>query len=663
MTQPQSITYFDRAKKRDEVERIYGDGLIRWFYGSRSGKIANDGIASRHWFAHLYGSYKSSGLSRREIAPFIEKFGIRMDEFEDRDYRSFNDFFARSFRSGARAFVAGGADMPAFAEGRYLAFDAICGDETFPVKGMHLSAEELLGSAYEAEPFIGGPMLIARLSPVDYHRFHYPDAGRTIASYRVGGRLHSVNPLALRAKSDVFVTNERHVSILDTESFGRLAFVEVGALFVGRIVQTHSSDAPFERGDEKGYFLFGGSTVIVMGEKGRWRPDADLLEQTAKGRETLVRLGDRVGCARQRIPATFEALTPEWLSDALAKGGKVGTPKVRSVKYEPLRSGAGSLCLLARITLAYEGDAPGAPRSLIAKLPSPDGKTRAAVGIFNFYQREVGFYRDLAADQPVRTAGCFYGAFDHTNGDFVLLLEDLSLARLRDGDQVRGATAHEAELVVRAIAKQHIAWWNHPRLDTLAWLPLTDDPINKVGGALYPFAWPTFIERVGHELTDEMKEIGLRLGDRLGDILARFGAGPRTVLHGDLRLDNVFFDDVDGRPADLAFIDWQFTARGPGVCDVAYFLSQSVDVEVRRKHEMDLLRLYHRLLVEGGVESYSFAEMLEHYAWAVLYYFAVPVMGTGLADLSGERGLLLAQTMTKRSAAAILDANLGERLS
>src|SRR5262249_53104509 len=108
------------------------------------------------------------------------------------------------------------------------------------------------------------------------------------------GLLHSVNPLALQRKPDLFLANERQVSLLDTENFGLLAFVEVGALCVGKIVQTHSPDQPFQRGEEKGYFLFGASTVIVYGEPGAWTPEADLLEHTKAGREVLVELGQPV---------------------------------------------------------------------------------------------------------------------------------------------------------------------------------------------------------------------------------------------------------------------------------------------------------------------------------------------------------------------------------
>jgi phosphatidylserine decarboxylase len=135
---------------------------------------------------------------------------------------------------------------------------------------------------------------VARLCPVDYHRFHFPDDGRILDHYRIPGFYHSVNPLALKKKSDIFITNERHVTSLDTVNFGKLAYIEVGALCVGKIVQSFT-DKVFKRGEEKGYFLFGASTVVLVGQKGLWSPSQDVLENTEKGLETYIKLGDQVG--------------------------------------------------------------------------------------------------------------------------------------------------------------------------------------------------------------------------------------------------------------------------------------------------------------------------------------------------------------------------------
>jgi len=184
--------------------------------------------------------------------------------------------------------------MPAFAEARYTGHASITNETTFPVKGKYLTAEGLLGNADIARPFHEGPLMIARLCPVDYHRYHYPDSGKVLDHYPVKGRYDSVNPLALRLKPEIFIENERHVSLLQTEHFGKIAYIEVGAICVGKIVQSHRWNKPFMRGEEKGYFLFGGSTVVILGEKGAWRPSDDILEKSKQNIETYVQLGDEV---------------------------------------------------------------------------------------------------------------------------------------------------------------------------------------------------------------------------------------------------------------------------------------------------------------------------------------------------------------------------------
>ncbi|MEO5970749.1 MAG: phosphatidylserine decarboxylase [Bdellovibrionia bacterium] len=302
-TGPNSISFWNRAKAQEEIEQVYGEDAVRLIYDTKIGQSLAEGVLSRTWFSKLYGTYQASSVSAHKVEPFVKKFNIPMADYEAGPFKSFNEFFIRKFRDGKRPFVSSPSEMGAFAEARYLAYEKILPEQKFPVKGKSLSAAALLGSKDKGKIFEGGPLLLARLCPTDYHRFHFPDAGRVIRSYTIHGKLHSVNPLALKYKDDIFITNERQVSILETQNFGRLAYIEVGALCVGRIIQSFNKggNLEFKRGQEKGYFLFGGSTVIVLGEPGIWTPDSDLLEQTRQGRETLVCLGDRVGTRIKKI--------------------------------------------------------------------------------------------------------------------------------------------------------------------------------------------------------------------------------------------------------------------------------------------------------------------------------------------------------------------------
>lgn len=301
-TKLNEIKYFNRVTKRVEIEKIYGDGFIRFLYGSPVGKIINPLVTSK-FFSQCYGYLQDAPASSNKVRPFIEKFNIDIGQYEPgtrpaidiKDtYRTFNEFFIRQFKKGKRPFVQESSRMGAFAEARYVGFSAMDDSSVYPVKGKHLHARDLIANDEVYKDFEGGPLMIARLCPVDYHRYHYPDAGRVLTHFPIKGIFDSVNPIALKMKSKIFIKNERYCSILETENFGKIAYIEVGATCVGKIIQSHQWTDEFRRGEEKGYFLFGGSTVIILGQKGLWKPSADILENTSKGIETYLHLGDEV---------------------------------------------------------------------------------------------------------------------------------------------------------------------------------------------------------------------------------------------------------------------------------------------------------------------------------------------------------------------------------
>jgi phosphatidylserine decarboxylase len=296
------IKYFNRVNGKLEVEKVYGDAFIKFLYCSEAGKKLGS-LVTNKYFSKAYGTFQDMPSSHRKVRPFIDKFHIPIEDYEPGtrpsldpkdSYRTFNEFFIRKFKLGKRSFVVEPNRMPAFAEARYVGFEAMDDKSTYPVKGSFLKAKDLIGNEQISTIFEGGPLLIARLCPVDYHRYHYPDTGKVLEHFSVSGAYDSVNPFALKYKNQIFIKNERYVSILQTENFGRLAYIEVGAICVGKIVQSHRWNKPFMRGEEKGYFLFGGSTVILVGEKGRWKPSQDILENTSKGIETYLHLGQEV---------------------------------------------------------------------------------------------------------------------------------------------------------------------------------------------------------------------------------------------------------------------------------------------------------------------------------------------------------------------------------
>jgi phosphatidylserine decarboxylase len=271
-------------------------------YDSRPRRSLTQWLESSRTYDWLLAAYQDTRWSARAIKPFIEQHRIDMSEFKPAIYRSFAEFFDREFLPGRRKFPAVPGEMGAFSEARYFAWTTCAEDQEFPIKGHSLNAERLLGSAERAAPFSGGPVILARLSPMDYHHNHYVDDGTTADTVWEGGRLWTVNWHALLDQPDILFRNHRQVSILDTKNFGRVALVEVGAMSVGRIQQVHPLDVPFARGAEKSVFKFGGSAVVLLGQRCAWTPADDLLENTKKCVETLVRLGDVI--ARSGRPST-----------------------------------------------------------------------------------------------------------------------------------------------------------------------------------------------------------------------------------------------------------------------------------------------------------------------------------------------------------------------
>ncbi|XYD09110.1 phosphatidylserine decarboxylase [Methylobacterium sp. NMS12] len=288
---PKPLKLWDRDKGK-AVEEFMPDHQTT--YETRPLRAPGQWLRASPLFDKLVALYQDAPWTTRQIEPFVREYHIDMSEFEPRRYRSYADFFVREFKSGVRRFPDDPKQMGAPAEARYFGWEHFRHDEHFPVKGQSLRARDILGSAETAEPFIGGPVLLMRLSPVDYHHVHYSDDGHTLEHRRLGRSLWTVAWTAVQNKPDIYIRNERQVNILETRHFGRLGFVEFGALTVGRIVQRHALDQPFRRGAGKSVFKFGGSAVAIFGEPGAWRPTDDILEHTPQGMETIVRLGEPV---------------------------------------------------------------------------------------------------------------------------------------------------------------------------------------------------------------------------------------------------------------------------------------------------------------------------------------------------------------------------------
>lgn len=293
------IRYFNRAKRVVETEQVYGEKWLRWAYETGLGEFTGWLLLRRAFLSHWYGWRMSKRISAQRVLPFILDYNLDPDEFARKplEFNTFNEFFYRALKKEARPITAGDEVAVLPADGRHLVFPNVDAAEGFYVKGQTLSVTELLGDVELGKTFAGGSLVISRLCPVDYHRFHFPVAGVPTAPRLVNGWLGSVSPIALRRNLRFLVENKRAITLIDSPRFGRVAMLEIGATFVGTIKNVYVEDRAVAKGEEKGFFKFGGSCVILVFEKNRIRFDADLVEQSRHCVETYAKMGERLGVA------------------------------------------------------------------------------------------------------------------------------------------------------------------------------------------------------------------------------------------------------------------------------------------------------------------------------------------------------------------------------
>lgn len=290
------ITYIERKTGQRRIEKVYGAKSLLLLYGEGffSAVVSFVLLPLLSYFPYasrFYGYLMKRASSAKKIAPFIKEYGIDESEFASSDFGSFNDFFIRKLKPEARPIAADPGALAAPADGRYLVFPQF---DRFFVKDQEFFLEQFLLDSSSAHRYAEGSMAIIRLCPTDYHRYHFPCDGIAGESKLINGALFSVNPIALRKKIAILSENKRVVTEIETEKFGTLLYIEVGATSVGSIRQTYAPNHSVKKGDEKGYFEFGGSCIVLLFEKGRILFDDDLVQNTRNGFETLVNFGEKI---------------------------------------------------------------------------------------------------------------------------------------------------------------------------------------------------------------------------------------------------------------------------------------------------------------------------------------------------------------------------------
>ena len=288
-----NLEVYNRKEKTIYTDVQYGGGFLKRLYGTKAGRFVMPLVLSRG-VSRIGGLYTDTFLSRAHIRSFIRKNKIDMQDYEDRKFRSLNDFFTRKVKEGKRPLDPAGNALVSPADSK-LRIYPITEDSCFEIKGNTYTVRSLVGEKTEISGYQGGMCLVFRLSVDDYHRYCYPDSGKTAFRLSIKGKLHTVCDISDKYK--VFQENSRFVSVLDTEHFGEIIMIEVGALMVGRIVD-HGAEV-FSRGQEKGFFKLGGSTIVLPIGKDKLVLDEDIRDYLKKGMEVKLRCGERVGVMPQ----------------------------------------------------------------------------------------------------------------------------------------------------------------------------------------------------------------------------------------------------------------------------------------------------------------------------------------------------------------------------
>ncbi|MDQ8203816.1 archaetidylserine decarboxylase [Pelagicoccus sp. SDUM812003] len=291
------IRFYNRYTGQTQVEEVYGESFLRWTYETAMGRVGLWLLAKRAVFSHWYGWRMNKPSSKRKILPFVATYGLKEEEFLDpvETYSNFNDFFYRKLKPEARPVAEGASSVALPADARHLAIADLENCDGLYVKGQRFDLPTFLGDAALAERFADGVAVISRLCPVDYHRYHSPVSGKLMRQRLINGDLYSVSPIALRRSASYLWQNKRVLTELETESLGTVAFVAIGATCVGSIIMTAKEGQSVSKGDELGYFAFGGSCVVSLFEKGRLQLSEDLKRYGAKQLEVYARVGDELG--------------------------------------------------------------------------------------------------------------------------------------------------------------------------------------------------------------------------------------------------------------------------------------------------------------------------------------------------------------------------------
>ncbi|MHA2326395.1 MAG: phosphotransferase, partial [Promethearchaeota archaeon] len=314
------------------------------------------------------------------------------------------------------------------------------------------------------------------------------------------------------------------------------------------------------------------------------------------------------------IPKRTKRITSEWLNQVLHDSGYLEDVNIESISREPWGSGEGFMSDMARLTITYDNESPNLPKTMIVKMPTTF-RTAIAIGLqFNLYEKEIRFYTEVAPESPIRVPGLIYSDYDLDTKKYILILEDCSCYKMVD--QVKGLNYEQTKQAIISIADFHARWWDAPDLFSFDWIPKPkDETITKAFTDLFRNSWDLAIK--SEEFLGALPEGGRKVGDKIYKhfrwLMEDLPDENMTFAHFDYRADNIFFDSENSDNPIIVF-DWANLVITGGILDVGYLLGTSLDVNLRRKIEKEMVKFYMKRIEEANVtRDFDFDEVWENY--------------------------------------------------
>lgn len=353
-----------------------------------------------------------------------------------------------------------------------------------------------------------------------------------------------------------------------------------------------------------------------------------------------------------KTPTNLGELRKEWFTEGLRDAGVLESASVTDFSVEPIGAEFGFLSTVGRVSLSYDRAEDGAPATLVVKL-EPDGGTLRQMGDeLHAFEREIRFYQEVAPVAPIRLARLYFAATEPP--DYAMVMEDLTFAE--PGDQVKGLHADLVHKIAKDIGRLQGRYWGDAALSGLEWMPETNG-----AGADFRDLWDSFVEHFGYILTPEGRVLGDRVVEQMTWVDAEIAKRPKTIVHSDLRADNLMLGPV-GTPEEVLILDWQLTIRSMGAFDVARMMGGSELPAERHGHQLDVLRSWHDALLEEGVTDYDWDEALRDLRLGALSAMSYPVhFHQGVIDATG-RAKAVVEVICQRLFDSAAEMNAGSVL-